>query len=212
MYQPVHFQEDDLGVQHALIRAHPLGLLISNGPDGILANPIPFLIYENEGPFGTLRCHLSRANPQGQALGEWPDVLVVFQGAERYITPTWYATKAEHGKVVPTWNYATVQARGIARPSHDPAWLHAHVSALSTTHEAGRPEPWAVADAPEDYVAGQLRGIVGIEIVIDAIDGKWKVSQNRADADRLGVADGLKAQGDDVSLAMAAIVRLRGGN
>lgn len=211
MYQPAHFKEDDLSVQHALIDAHPLGLLISDGPDGILANPIPFLLYPGEGPFGTLRCHLSRANPQWEALIEWPDVLVVFQGAERYITPSWYATKAEHGKVVPTWNYAMVQVRGRARPDHDPAWLHAHVSALSATHEGHRAQPWAVADAPEAFIAGQLRGIVGIEIEISAIEGKWKASQNRPITDRAGVAEGLMAQGDDLSLAMAALVKQRGG-
>jgi len=211
MYQPAHFKEDDLAVQHALIQAHPLGLLISDGPDGILANPIPFLLYPGEGPFGTLRCHLARANPQWQAVIEWPDVLVVFQGPERYITPSWYAAKAEHGKVVPTWNYAMVQVRGLARPAHDPAWLHSHVSALSASHEAKRTAPWAVGDAPEAFVAGQLRGIVGVEIEISSIEGKWKASQNRAVADRAGVAEGLMAEGDELSLAMAALVKQRGG-
>lgn len=210
MYQPAQFREDDLAVQHALIRAHPLGLLISNGPDGILANPVPFLIYPEDGERGTMRCHLSQANGQWRALTESPEVLVVFQGVERYITPSWYAAKAEHGKVVPTWNYAVVQARGRAVLHHDAAWLHAHVSALSAAHEAGRTEPWAVGDAPEAFIAGQLKGIVGVEIVIASIEGKWKASQNRAVADRAGVAEGLLAEGDEVSLAMAAMVKHRG--
>lgn len=211
MYQPAQFREDDLAVQHALIRAHPLGLLVSNGPDGILANPVPFLLYPAEGERGTLRCHLSRANGQWQALADSPQVLVVFQGVERYITPSWYAAKAEHGKVVPTWNYAIVQARGLAVLHHDAAWLQAHVSALSAANEAGRAEPWAVGDAPEAFIAGQLRGIVGVEIGIAGLEGKWKASQNRAVADRAGVAEGLVTEGDEVSLAMAEMVRQRGG-
>ena len=211
MYQPPHFGDADLATQHDLIRAHPLGLLISTGPDGIVANPIPFLVYADEGAFGTLRCHLSRANPQWQTLAERPGALVVFQGVERYITPSWYETKAATGKAVPTWNYAIVQARGEARLFHDPAWLHAHVSALSQTHEANRPAPWAVTDAPENFVAGQLKGIVGIEIEIAAIEGKFKASQNRPEVDRKGVVDGLSADGDPASLAMAELVRTRNG-
>jgi transcriptional regulator len=211
MHQPAQFREDDLAVQHALIRAHPLGLLISTGPDGIIANPVPFLLYPEDGERGTLRCHLSRANEQWQALAASPEVLVVFQGVERYITPSWYPAKTAHGKVVPTWNYAIVQARGRAVLHHDAAWLHAHVSALSATNEANRAEPWAVGDAPEAFIAGQLKGIVGIEIAIAGLEGKWKASQNRAIADRAGVAEGLLAEGDEVSLAMAAMVRERGG-
>ena len=211
MYQPAQFREDDLAVQHALIRAHPFGLLISNGPEGIIANPVPFLLHPGEGPRGTLRCHLSRANPQWQALEQSPAVLAVFQGTERYITPSWYKSKAEHAKVVPTWNYAIVQARGAAVLHHDPAWLHEHVGALSAGHEAGRPAPWALTDAPAAYVASQLKGIVGIEIEIGAIEGKWKASQNRPLADRAGVVEGLMAEGDELSLAMAAMVKQRGG-
>ncbi len=206
MYQPPHFRETDLPTQHGLIVSHPLGLLISPGLEGILANPVPFVLHPELGERGTLRCHLARANPQLQALADKPDALVVFQGAERYITPSWYASKAEHGKVVPTWNYAIVQARGVARLQSDPAWLRTHVSTLSDTREAGRDHPWALDDAPEAFVQSQLKGIVGIEIEIAAIEGKWKVSQNRPEPDRAGVVAGLMADGDETAIAMADMV------
>jgi transcriptional regulator len=209
MYQPPQFREESLAVQHALIRAHPLGLLISQGPEGVLANPIPFLVYE-EGDNGVLRCHLSRGNPQWQALSEQPAALVVFQGVEHYITPGWYPQKAIDHKVVPTWNYAIVQARGRARVIEDTAWLHAHVSALTDANEGQRPAPWSVTDAPEAFIASQLKGIVGIEIAIESIAGKFKASQNRSVADRAGVAEGL-ADGDARALAMRELVKQRGG-
>jgi transcriptional regulator len=210
MYHVPQFREESLAAQHALIRANPLGMLISNGPDGIIANPVPFLIYD-EGDRGVLRCHLSRANPQWQALVSRPNALVVFQGVDRYITPSWYPSKAEHGKTVPTWNYAIVQCRGVAEVIHDTGWLHANVSALSDAHEAGRPAPWAVTDAPPSYIAGQLKGIVGIEIPVTAIDGKFKASQNRPEPDRAGVASGLMTEGTEAALAMRELVKERGG-
>lgn len=213
MYQPVHHEEKRLDVLHGLIRAHPLGLLVSNGPDGPIANPVPFLLDADASPLGTLRAHVARANPQWRALAERPDenVLVVFQGADSYITPSWYATKRETGKVVPTWNYAIVQVRARARVIEDSAWLAGQVRALTDTHEAGRPEPWSVSDAPSDFVAMQLRAIVGLEIEIAEISGKWKVSQNRPPADRAGVAEGLDGVAGDASAAeMADLVRRSG--
>ena len=211
MYQPPHFREPDVAAQHELIRAHPLGLLISTGTAGALADPIPFLLYADEGPLGTLRCHVSRANPQWQALQDQPQALVVCLGGESYITPSWYPTKAEHGKVVPTWNYAVVQARGPALVIEDTAWLYANVSALTRQNERTRPTPWAVSDAPDSFIAAQLSGIVGIEIPIAGLQGKFKASQNRPLEDRKGVADGLNAAGDAASLAMRDMVRQRGG-
>lgn len=210
MYQVPQFRESDLVVQHAFIRAHPLGLLISASPEGILANPIPFLLYA-EGERGVLRCHLSRGNPQWQALQTSADALVVFQGPEHYISPSWYPSKHEHGKTVPTWNYSTVQARGTARVIEDAAWLLAHVSALSDAQEGSRPEPWAVADAPESYIASQLRGIVGIEITVSSLDGKFKASQNRPPADRAGVVSGLDEIGGDRAHRMRDLVKARNG-
>ena len=215
MYQPEHFREERLEVQHALIRAHPLGLLISHGPDGLSANPVPFLLNDADeaAPLGTLRAHVARANPQwrdfvdGAAGGE---ALIVFQGADTYVTPSWYATKRETGKVVPTWNYAIVQVRGRPRAVEDDAWLTRQIEALTAVHEGGRPVPWAVSDAPARYVEMQRRGIVGLEIPIDRIDGKWKVSQNRPEADRRGVAEGLAADGG-AGAAMAGLVAAYGG-
>ena len=210
MYQPPHFRESDPEVLRAHIHANPLGRLISRGPDGVVANPIPFLLYD-EGPHGTLRAHLSRGNPQWRMLLEQPEALVVFQGIDRYITPNWYAQKAIDRKVVPTWNYAVVQARGTARIVEDGAWLHANVSALSDAHEVGRPRPWAVSDAPGSFIAAQLKGIVGLEIEIERLEGKFKASQNRPVADRAGVAEGLAAEGDGAALAMRELVKARGG-
>lgn len=211
MYQPPVFRETDIPTQQAFIAAHPLGLLISAGEPGLLANPIPFVLYPEEGPFGTLRCHLSRGNAQWQAFRQMPDALVVFQGADHYITPSWYPQKAVDGKVVPTWNYAMVQARGAARVIEDSAWLHANVSALTDQHEGRRAKPWTVSDAPDAFIAGQLRGIVGIEIEISAIEGKFKASQNRAEADRAGVAEGLLGEADPAAPAMRELVKARGG-
>lgn len=211
MYQPPAFRETDLSTQQAFIAGHPLGLLISTGPGGVLANPIPFVLYPGEGPFGTLRAHLARANPQWQALAAAPEALVVFQGAEHYITPSWYPQKAVDGKVVPTWNYAMVQARGPARIIDDAAWLLANVAALTDQQEGRRLEPWAVADAPEPFIAGQLKGIVGVEIAIAGIAGKFKASQNRSEADRAGVAAGLLAEPGPHAAAMRALVKARGG-
>lgn len=210
MYQPPAFRETEVPTQQAFIAAHPLGLLISGG-DGLLANPIPFVLYPDEGAFGTLRCHLSRANPQWQALQQAPEALVVFQGTEHYITPSWYPQKAVDGKVVPTWNYAMVQARGAARIVEDAAWLHANVSALTNQHEGHRAKPWAVSDAPDAFIASQLKGIVGIEIAIVNLAGKFKASQNRAPADRAGVAKGLLGETDAEAPAMRELVKARGG-
>jgi transcriptional regulator len=211
MYQPAHFVETDRDTLHALIRAHPLGLLISTSANGPVADPVPFLVDPEAGTKGVLRAHLSRANPHWKLLAENPSapVLVIFQGAESYITPSWYETKRETGKVVPTWNYVIVQVRGVARVHDDPVWVGRQIRDLTMTHEAGRAEPWQVEDAPERFIEAQTRGIVGIEIEIAAIDGKWKVSQNRPEADRVGVTAGL-AQSPD-GAAMAGLVRKHGG-
>jgi transcriptional regulator len=206
MYQPAHHREDRLDVQHALIEDHPLGLLVSAGADGPVANTLPFLLQRDAGPRGTLQAHMARANPHWKEL-DGSRVLVVFQGPQAYVSPSLYATKRETGKVVPTWNYAMVQVRGVARVHADPAWLEAQIEALTVRHEQGRSPPWAVGDAPRDYVEGLLRAIIGVEIGIDAIEGKWKVSQNRPEADRRGVSEGLAQQNP----AMADLVRRFGG-
>jgi transcriptional regulator len=213
MYQPPHFVESRPDVLHALMRAHPLALLVSSGPEGPVADLAPFLLDAEHGPHGRLRAHLARANPHWRLLAADPEapVLIVFQGADSYVTPSWYETKRETGKVVPTWNYAVVQVRGRARIIEDTAWLAGLVTELTETHEANRPEPWKVADAPDAYIEAQLKAIVGLEIEIAQISGKWKVSQNRPVADRQGVADGLDATQGEAQAQMAQLVRTFGG-
>jgi transcriptional regulator len=202
MYQPPHHREARLTVMHRLIERFPLGLLISHGPDGLVANAIPFTLEPHRGQFGTLKAHLARANPQWKQLDQ-QGILVVFQGATGYISPSHYATKQDTGKVVPTYNYEQVQARGIAQVHQSKQWLDDQINALTDRHEIPRHHPWAVSDAPEDYINSQLRGIVGIEIEIQSLDGKWKVSQNRDEADRVGVARGLASENP----AMAEVVQ-----
>jgi transcriptional regulator len=203
MYQPPHFVETRPDVLHALIRAHPLGLLVSNGMDGPIANPLPFLLDADVGPHGRLRAHLAKANPQWRSISENTEmpVLVVFQGTDSYVTPSWYETKRETGKVVPTWNYAVVQVRGRARIVDDKEWLAGQIAELTATHEAPRAEPWQVTDAPAPFIEAQIKGIIGLEIDITEISGKWKVSQNRPVADRVGVANGLEAGGSADEMA-----------
>jgi len=208
MYQPPHFREDDLATQHALIRAHPLGLLVTAAAGGLTANLLPFHLAAGLSPKGTLQVHMARANGQWRDIQAGAETLVVFQGSEAYITPSWYAVKRETGKVVPTWNYATVQVRGIAKVMDDKDWLRAQIEALTGEHEGKRARPWAVGDAPGDYLAAQLKGIVGVEIEIASIEGKWKVSQNRPATDIDGVISGLEAPAEPHANAeMAGLVR-----
>jgi transcriptional regulator len=197
MYMPRHFEETRPEVLHELVRSLPLGLLITQDADaGLSADPVPFLLEHDEAGRAVLRAHVARANPVWQAARRDVDSLVVFQGPQAYISPGWYATKAEHGKVVPTWNYVMVQARGKLQVHEDAPWLLSLVTRLTQRHEAALPRPWAVADAPADFIDGMLRAIVGIEIPLQSLAGKWKVSQNRSTADREGVAAGLLDQGD----------------
>ncbi len=183
MYLPKHFAENDVAEMHALMRANPLATLVSHGPDGLDANHIPLLLADGEPP-GKLQGHVARANPLGKPGSVTGEVLVVFHGDESYISPSGYATKAEHGKVVPTWNYVAVHAYGELRVIDDPKWILAQVSALTATSEAALPQPWAVSDAPADHIAMLLGAIVGIEITITRLVGKWKVSQNQPPANQ----------------------------
>jgi transcriptional regulator len=208
MYQSPHFREDRIEVQHDLIRAHPLGLLITCGPGGLMANPLPFLVDAATSERGTLRAHLARANPHCAELAAAGQSLVVFQGPQQYITPSWYATKRETGKVVPTWNYVTVQAWGRPRIVDDDIWLRRQIEDLTQHNERGLPAPWQVDDAPAPYVASQMKAIVGLEIPIDRIEGKWKVSQNRPAVDQAGVVAGLRGGGDAADI-MASLVEAR---
>ena len=205
MYLPKHFEETRAEVLHQLLRAHPLGLLVTQPGGELRADSIPFMLDAQRGPHGTLVAHVARANTLWREAADG-QALVVFQGAQAYVSPSAYPSKAEHGKVVPTWNYIMVQARGRLRAIDDPAWLHALVSRLTERHEASRAVPWEVSDAPLDYIWQMLGAIVGIEIQIEAITGKWKVSQNRSAADRDGVARTLAAEGG-AAAAMAQAVR-----
>ncbi|MGG7516635.1 FMN-binding negative transcriptional regulator [Allorhizobium undicola] len=208
MYQPPHFRMSDDAALLSFIEGHPLGLLISSGASGLIANPVPFFLRRSEeGEGACLVAHLAKANPQWQILAQGAEVLVVFSGANHYVSPGWYATKRETGKVVPAWNYQLVQVRGHARVHHDPEWLLAQVEQLTGQKEAHRQEAWAVNDAPEAFLAGQFKGIVGIEIEITSLEGKLKASQNRSPADREGVVSGLEREETPEAAAMLNLMQ-----
>jgi len=195
MYRPSVFREDRAEVLHDAIRAHPLGTLITAGSSGLIANVIPFSLRVSDS--GEVLCgHLARANEQIVALREGTPALIVFQGPQGYVSPSWYPTKREHGKAVPTWNYVIVQARGIPHIIDDPEWLLSQIGELTDAHENGREEPWSVNDAPASFVQTLLKGIVGLEIPVDFLEGKWKVSQNQPEQNRLGVVAGLRNDGN----------------
>lgn len=206
MYQPKHFEESRLPVQHALIAAHPLATLVTLSSAGLEANHLPLLLDPAAGEFGTLRGHVARANPLWQDLAAGVDSLAIFQGAQGYISPNWYPTKAEHGKAVPTWNYCVVHAHGPLRIIDDAAWVRQLVSDLTSRHEAAMPAPWAMADAPEDYIERMCRAIVGIELPISRLVGKWKLSQNQPLENRQGVVHGLASLSSPSATDLAALL------
>jgi len=206
MYLPAHFAETRAEVLRELIAAHPLGALVTSGPEGLDANHIPFEFDPLPEPLGTLRAHVARANPVWRQFSGDVESLVIFQGPQVYITPSWYATKAETGKVVPTFNYIVVHAYGTVRAIEDEAWLRNFVAKLTERFESTRTNPWSITDAPETFIATNLRAIVGIEIKVTRMIGKWKTSQNRPQADRNGVVAGLRESEDPVAQAMAHAV------
>jgi transcriptional regulator len=197
MYLPPHFAEPRLEIMHALMRDYPLCTLITTNADGIAgalnANSIPMYLVAEQGEFGVLRGHVARANPVWQEHPSDADVLAIFQGPDSYISPSFYPSKQQHGKVVPTWNYATVHAAGKLRAIDDPVWLRALLEQLTNHHESRVASQWKIADAPDEFIAQTIQHIVGIEIVISKISGKWKISQNRSAADQAGVLEGLQA-------------------
>jgi transcriptional regulator len=210
MYLPEQFRVDDVAELHALMRARPFATLVSAGATGLMATHLPTVL-KDDGPYGSIECHVARANPHWRefAAGAGADALMIFQGPQGYVTPNWYASKAEHGKVVPTWNYAVVHAYGRAEAMDDIAWLRRHVGELTAQQEAGEAKPWAVTDAPESFIAGMARAIIGIRLPIARLEGKWKMSQNREIEDREGVVEGLGRRGEGDDAAIAAIVRRR---
>jgi transcriptional regulator len=211
MYQPAHFIQNDTQAIAALLRAQPLATLVHHDAQGgLVADAIPLLWQPDaSGAGGTLTGHVARANPLWQQ-ADGAEVLAVFQGPQAYVSPGWYPSKALHGKVVPTWNYATVQAHGHLRAVQDTQWLRALLERLTAQHEASQARPWSVADAPGDYIEAMLRAVVGIEITVTRLDAKWKVSQNRSEIDRQGVMAALTAQGLDEAAAMVAMGTPRG--
>ncbi len=196
MYIPASFNECRIEKLHELIVICPLGLLVTHGSNGLEASPIPFLLYTGEGEHGVLRAHLARANPHWKLLTGQVECLIVFQGPQGYVTPSWYPSKSDTHKVVPTWNYATVQVRGKPQVTEDAAWLRRQLGDLTAFHEGLRPQPWSVSDAPAEYITNQMKAIIGIEIPISHIEGKWKMSQNKDKTDREGVINGMLSDAD----------------
>ncbi len=209
MYIPEHFEERDVAVLHSLIQSHPLGTWVTDVSGQLVVNHIPFIVDATCGPFGMLVGHVARANTVWKTVSKQRESVVVFQGPQAYITPSWYPTKREHGKVVPTWNYAVVHAHGLPHFIDDSEWLREHVVKLTSVHESERATPWHVSDAPTSFIDTMLRAIVGIEIPVARLVGKWKASQNRPVPDRHGVIAGLGERGDDESRQMARLVEER---
>ena len=207
MYVPKLLEETDPDVLHGLIRTHPLGMWVTQANGELVANHIPFLLDAGRGRHGTLVAHVARANPVWESFSTTVQSLIVFRGAETYITPSWYPSKQAHGRAVPTWNYAVVHVSGMPRAITDRDWLLQFVSRLTDTQEASRAQPWKVADAPSDHIDRLLANIVGVEIPIDRIVGKWKANQPSPAADKLGVIAGLLDRGDAQAQEMAALVQ-----
>jgi transcriptional regulator len=209
MYIPRHNQETRVAVMQALMVSHPLATLVTLGAQGLFASHIP-MVFDNDGSeFGVLRAHVSRANAQWRDFTPAVDALAIFAGHQHYVSPSWYSENGEHAQEVPTWNYAVVHAYAPLKVIEDGKWLLAHVNRLTNIHEAGFPVPWRVSDAPEDFIASLLKGIVGLELPIQRLEGKWKVSQNRSETERQGVIDGLTRLNTPESLAMKDLVEER---
>ena len=206
MYTPSYFAENRPAVLHGLMDRYPLAAVVAVTADGIQANHIPLILEPSGGTLGTLKGHIARANSWWRDLRPGADVLAIFQGSSHYISPNWYPSRAEHGKVVPTWNYTVVHARGRIAWIHDASWLRGLLESLTDRHERGNAPPWRMSDAPTEYIERMLAAIVGFEIAIDSLTGKWKVSQNRSAEDRAGVVSSLSAFTGEAAHEMARLV------
>ena len=206
MYVPPHFREDRPSVLHEAIRQSRLATVVTLSPGGLMASHVPLHLDPEPAPYGTLRGHVARANTQWRDSASEVEALAIFMGPEAYISPSWYATKREDGKVVPTWNYVAIHAYGRIAFFDDPTRLLALVTKLTDTHEAKRAAPWAVSDAPANYIRARLKGIVGFELPIARLEGKWKMSQNQPVENRLGVAEGLRREGGPSETAVGMIM------
>jgi transcriptional regulator len=200
MYLPTHFAVTEPEALHALMRAYPLGTLVTHGEGGLDANHLPFEFDAGEGERGILRAHVARNNPLWQEVMDGQEVLVVFKAADGYVSPNWYPSKQEHHKQVPTWNYAVVHAHGRIRVRDDARFVRRLLASLTRVHEAAEPKPWKMADAPRDYLEAMVAAVVGIEIEISELVGKFKLSQNKEAMDRQGVVDALQER-DQAALA-----------
>jgi transcriptional regulator len=207
MYTPAQFKVEDAGEAHALMRAHPFAILVTHGSEGLIATHLPTVLKVDAGnPLGRVECHVARPNPQWKSFAPEADALMIFQGPNAYIRPGWYPSKAEHGKVAPTWNYNVVHAYGRLEVVQDKPWLHAHVAELTDQQEAPYPAPWAKSDAPASYNDMLVRGIVGLKLQITRLEGKAKMSQNRERRDRVGVVEGLRGRSEGRDAETAALV------
>lgn len=206
MYTPPAFREDRPKVLHAWIRAHPLGTLVTHGAAGFDAQPVPWWLEVSATESVRLLGHVARANPLWKTPPAQAEVLVIFAGPGQYISPGWYPTKQEHGRVVPTWNYVAVHAHGRLVFHDDPAWIRGQMERLTGQMEATQPQPWTLAEAPPDYLEALLATVVGVEIVVDRLEGKWKLSQNQPEVNRAGVVAGLVGRGDPAASKMARLV------
>ena len=209
MFQPPVFREDRPEVMRELMLAHPFATFVSAATGVLTADHVPLVWHENKGEHGALRGHIARSNPLFRQTKGPMEVLTIFQGPQSYVTPSWYASKQEHGKVVPTWNYVVVHVRGTLQFTQETSWLLQHLNDLTAQHESPRREPWKVSDAPDDFIARQLKGLVGFEIEIKDLQGTWKVSQNKALADWTGVRDGLQKSGNPDAAAIGALMHKR---
>jgi len=212
MYVPAHFEESRPEALHDLIEKNPFGTLISQGPNGLDANHVPFVLHNRESNFGILNAHVARKNPIWQELKNNDQVLAIFQAANAYISPNWYPSKQEQHNQVPTWNYMVVHAHGRVTIHDDEKFVRGVVARLTRTHEASQPKPWKMTDSSPDYIDAMLKNIVGIEIEITRLVGKFKLSQNKVARDMLGAAEGLKATGEsEISGAMLSAVKDKAG-
>lgn len=206
MYRPKHFREDRIDVLQRTMREIGAAAVVSSGPEGLIATHVPVEIDPKPAPFGTIRFHFARPNPHASVVVDGGELLLIFQGPQGYVTPSWYPTKKLTGKVVPTWNYVAIHAYGTATSFEGPERLRPHLTALVTHFESVFPDPWSIDDAPSGYVDALCEAIIGFEIRLTRIEGKWKLSQNRPGGDRAGVVEGLRSQGGAEAELIAELI------
>lgn len=206
MYVPKAFQEDRTDILHAMMNDVGAAAIVGQGADGLIATHAPIELAPEPAPFGTIRFHVARANPHAKSIKDGQELLLIFQGPQGYVTPSWYPSKPLTGKVVPTWNYVAVHAYGTATMFEGATRLQTHLAALTDRLESDYHLPWKITDAPDTYIDGMCRAIIGFEITLSRIEGKWKLSQNKSPTDRAGVINGFRAKGDSAGQTMADLM------